>query len=130
MKVVRFRIQEFLLPVTCCFSKSPLKVDFLEICLTTFFGVRNFGSTLAMTLIFFWKCSCVKIVFKIVETNSEKVFCYWDNCIWIGCLKFSRLSREYLSSAVNMLRNIPKTLYSTKRYFVQLNCLQKDKKIW
>ena len=43
----------------CCFSKGPLKKDFLNIYLITFFGVRNFGNTSAMRVIFFLK------IFKI-----------------------------------------------------------------
>ena len=74
----------------------------------------------------FLKCSSFTIEFKILETNWGKAFCFWDSCIWIGCLKLSLLDREYLSSAVNMLTNIPKTLYITKWYFFQVNCLQKD----
>ena len=54
-KVVWFRIQQCLLPLTCCFAKVPMKRDFLEIRLTTFFGVRNFGNTSAMRRMFFLK---------------------------------------------------------------------------
>ena len=25
--------------------------------------------------------------------NGEKVFCFWDNCIWIGDVKLSLLNR-------------------------------------
>ena len=38
----------------------------------------------------------------------------------------SLLRRPYLSSPVNMLTNIPKSLHITKRYFFQLNCLCSD----
>ena len=36
-------------------SKGPLKQDFLDIYLTTFSGVRNFGKKSAMRVIFFLK---------------------------------------------------------------------------
>ena len=35
---------------------------------------------------------------------QQKVAKKLDNCIWIWCLKISQLRREYLSSAVNMLK--------------------------
>ena len=57
-----------------------------------------------------------------MEKWIEKFFLR-DNCISIGCLKLSVLRGGYLSSAVNMLTNILKTLSISKRVFVQLNCL-------
>ena len=80
-------------------------------------GVRNLGNTLALRGIFFWKCSKLKLDFKTAENNSENLFCLWDNFIWIGRIKFSLLRREYLSSAVNMLRKRLKILHITKSDF-------------
>ena len=37
------------------FQKGTLKQDFLEICLTTFFVVRNFRDTSAMRVVFYLK---------------------------------------------------------------------------
>ena len=45
------------------------------------------------------------------------MFCFRDNCIWIGCLKLSLLSRENLSSALNMLTNSLRNLDISKRDF-------------
>ena len=188
--------------LACCLSKGALKGDVLEICLTRFFGIRNFGNTSAMRGIlflkmfkfyvrfqkcsnkfrkrffyflgnfmrigcelvlltwylrkgplkqdllkiffisfsesvisemhqlwgssFFWKCSKFNKNSKNVETKSEKFFCFRDNIIWIGCLELYLLWRKYLSSVVNMITNLPKTLYIAKRYFFQLNSLQSD----
>ena len=53
---------------------------------------------------FFWKCCKFNSNFKNIETHLENVFFLWDNCIWIGCFKLFLLRREYLWSAVNMLR--------------------------
>ena len=39
----------------CCLSKGPLKRDFLDIYLTTLFGIRNLGNTSAMRVVFFLK---------------------------------------------------------------------------
>ena len=37
------------------------------------------------------------------KKNIEKVFCFWDNSIWIGCIKLSVLRREYLPSTLSAL---------------------------
>ena len=41
---------------------------------------------------------------KNAQKNLEKMFCFEDKCIWIVCIHISLLIREYLSSAVNVLR--------------------------
>ena len=126
VKVVRFRFQQCLLSLTCCFPKEPMKGDFLEICLTTFFGVCNFDNTTAMRSIFFWKCSKFKLDFKNAKTNWNNVICFWDNFIWIGCPKLSLLRREYFSLADNVLRNSLKNFCITKRDFSEINSLNID----
>ena len=50
---VKFQLIRARLP--CCFSQDPLKRDFLDIDLTTFFGVSNFGNASAVTVISFMK---------------------------------------------------------------------------
>ena len=94
-------------PLACCLLKAPLKPAFSDIYLTTFLWVCNFENTSEMRIIFCWKYWSLNPDFKDPETNSENLFCFWDNCIWIGCLKLSLLRREYLSSAANMVTNIP-----------------------
>ena len=76
-----------------------------------------------MKLIFFLKRAKFNLDFKNAENNSENVFYFWDNYIWIRCLRLSLLRREYLSSAVNVLTNSPKILKITNRDFIQLNCI-------
>ena len=66
-----FRLQHCLNPLTCYFSKGSMRGDFLEISLTTFFGVPNFGYTSAMRVISFWKFSQCNLNLKNVEKNSE-----------------------------------------------------------
>ena len=63
---------------------------------------------------------------EISQKNSEKAFCFSDNCVRIGCVKFSLLRREYLSSAVNVLTNSYKALRLTKTDFFRLNYLPND----
>ena len=62
---------------------------------------------------FVWKYSKFKVDFNNQEKISEKVFCFWDNCIGIGCVNFSLLGREYLPTALNVLRNSLKILLIT-----------------
>ena len=78
---------------------------------------------------FFWKCSKFCLHLKNAEKNSEKAFCFLDNCIWIGCIKFSLSRRENLWPAINVFTNIPKILHITKGNFFQLNCLVIDQLI-
>ena len=100
----------------CCLSKGPLK-DFSDIYLTTFFAKRNFGNTSARRVIFFWKCAKFYLHFKNPEENSEKSFCFIDNCIWIGCINLFQLRRENVRQAVNVFTNSPKILHYTKREY-------------
>ena len=75
---------------------------------------------------FFWKCSKFKVDFENATKNSEKAFCFWDNYVRNGCVKFSVLRREYLSSAVNVLTNSYKSLRLTKTDFFWLNYVPND----
>ena len=52
--------------------------------------------------------------------------CLRDNGVRIGCVNLSLLRREYLSSAVNVLKNTYKALLLTKTDFFQVNYLQND----
>ena len=117
-------------PLPCYSLKGLQKRDFLDIYLTTVFGVCNFKHTSAMRVTFSWKCSKFYLHFKNGENKSEKVFPFRDNCIWIGCVKLSLLRREYLWPAVSVLKNIRKILPTTKRDFFELNWFHSDQYIW
>ena len=56
VKMVCFSFDQCLVPLTRCLLKGPLKGYFLDIFLTSLFGVRNMGNTSAMRVIFFLKC--------------------------------------------------------------------------
>ena len=45
------------------------------------------------------------------------MFCFWDKCIWIISIQLSVLIREYLSSAVNVLKKRLKIFYVSKSDF-------------
>ena len=65
----------------------------------------------------YWKCLKFNADSENAEKNSEKVFCFWDKCIWIVCIHLSLLIREYLSSAVNVLRKRLKNFHVSKSDF-------------
>ena len=87
----------------CRLWRGHLKREFLEIFLSKSFRVGNVGNTEAMTVIVFWKCSKFNAALKNAEKKREKIFCFWDKCIWIVCIELSLLRKGYLSSAVNVL---------------------------
>ena len=89
------------------------------------FGVYNFKN-----ISFYWKCSKFNLHFKNAEKNSEKVFPFRLNCIWVGAAKLSLLRREYFWPTVNVLKNSPEILRITKRDFFELNCLHSVQWIW
>ena len=71
-------------------------------------------------LIFVWKCSKFNADSENADKNSEKVFCFLDKCIWIVSIQLSLLIREYLSSAVNVLRKRLKNVNLSKCDFCNL----------
>ena len=75
---------------------------------------------------FYWKCLKFNAHFKNVGKNPEKLFCFWDNSIWIGYVKLSLLKEEYLSWPVNVLENSLKILHSSSIGFFQLNYVHSD----
>ena len=63
---------------------------------------------------------------EMPKKNGEKVFCFWDNSVWIDCVNLSLLRGEYLSSAVNVLRNSLNILNSGNIDLFQLNYVDSD----
>ena len=72
VKVPWFRYQHYLVPLSCCFSKDPLKREILDIYFTTYFRFCNFRNTSAMRSIFVRKYSKFNQAFKNAETNCGK----------------------------------------------------------
>ena len=110
----------------CSFLLDPLKRDFLGIDLSMFLGVRNFGNTAAMKVIFFWKCSKFKLDLKNEEKNWQKAFYFRDNDIWICCVKLSLARREYLPLAHSVLENSFEISDITNRNFLSDHWLPSD----
>ena len=101
----------------CRVSRDPLKRELLDVFPTTSFEVSKLGNPEAMRVIFFWKSLEFRADLKNAGKNVEKMFCFWDKCIWTVCIDLSLLIRECLSSAVNVLTKILKTFHVTKGNF-------------
>ena len=97
----------------CRVSRGPLKRELLDIFPTTPFDVGNFGNTETMRIIFFQKCSKFNVDLGTAEKSWQKIFCFWDKFIWIVFIELSPLIREYLSSAVYLLKKSLKTFHVT-----------------
>ena len=116
--------------LSCCLSKHPLKRDFLDIYLTTFSESVTSKIQNLWVSSFYSKFIKFNLAFKNGAKSWEKVFCLWDNCIWIGIVKLSLLRTGYFSSAANVLTSSPKIWHVNKRDFFQLNWLGSDQWIW
>ena len=114
----------------CWLLKDPLKWDFLDISLTTFSQSVISEIKKLSGSSFDSKCLKFNVDFKKAAKNSEKVYCFWDHCIWIGIVKLFQLRTRYFSSAANMLTSSPKIWLANKRDLFQLNLLGSDWWIW
>ena len=81
VNVLSFKFQKIWARFPCCFPKDPFKQDFLDIDVTMFFGVRNFGNTSAMRVIFFLKMFQIYTRFVKCRKKFTKSFFFPDNCI-------------------------------------------------
>ena len=69
---------------------------------------------------FYEKSLKVLVDCKNAPRNWEKVFCFWENCIWIGIVKLSLLRTWYISSAANVLTRSSEIWHVKKRDFLKL----------
>ena len=74
VKVVPFRFQQCLVPLSMLLVEGPLKLDFLDIYLTTLLGVRNFGNTSAVRIIFLFENIQNLIYISKMQEEIEKMF--------------------------------------------------------
>ena len=110
--------------LSCCLLKGSLKQDFLGIYITMF-SESVISKIQKLWGSFFFKRFEILTRF---EKCSEKlrVFCLWDNCIWIGIIKLSLLRTGYLSSAANVLTSSPNVWHVNKGDFFHLHGLSSD----
>ena len=69
VELVYFTFQHCLVPLTMLLVEGSSETGLFRHFITTFFGVRNFGNTLAMRVIFVPKCSKFNLDFKNAEAN-------------------------------------------------------------
>ena len=79
-----------------------------------------------MRVIFSAKMFKIWFTFQTRKKNSQKACWFLDNSSWIGCVKLSLLTRQYLPSTVNALTDIPETLHITRRDFFRLSFTPKS----
>ena len=131
LKVALSRYEEAFSPFPTFVVEGSPKTGFYRHLSNPFFRRRYIGEYIGHEgHLFFWKYSKFNVDFKKAAKNSEKVFSFWDNSIWIGCVKLFLLRRENLSSSINMLTNSLKILHSTNIDFRQLNYAHRDQQLW
>ena len=107
----------------CSFAKGNRKQDFYTYIYPRFSQAVAWEINKLWASSFFWKYSKLNLDFENKVKNREKVFSFWDNCMWMGCIKLSLLWRERLSTALVLLTNSLKLFHISKRDFLPLNCL-------
>ena len=117
IKVTRCRFEQCLFTFTMPLLKGSSETGPLRHLSNHVFGVRNFGNRKSMKVIFFFKTSKISDRFQKWTKNWEKVFCFWDNCIWIVIVNLFLWTTRYISSAANVLRSSPKIWHVNKRNF-------------
>ena len=93
------------------------------------FRVSNFANKKSMSAIFCFKIFKIWSRFQKFKKNWEKVFGFWDNCIWIGIVQLSLIRTGFFSSAANVLTSSPKISHVNKGDFFQLSWLGSDRSI-
>ena len=116
--------------VPCCLSTASLKRGFLDIYLTT--SSESVISKLENLWGFYFVPNLLKfnLDFVMGAKNWEKLFSFWDNCIWIGSVKVSLLRTGNFSLAANVFTSSQKIWHVNKRDVFQLNWLGSDQWIW
>ena len=130
IKVISCRFEQCLGMFTMLLVKGLLKRDFLGIYLNTFLESVILEIQPLWASSFFSKRSKFEMHFKNTAKNSEKVFCFWDNSIWISIVKLSLWRTRYFWSAANVLRTRSKISPVKKKEIFQLNFLGSDWRIW
>ena len=72
VKVLSFRFQQCFGPFTMLLVEGSSERDFLDIYLTTFFGVRKFKNTSAMRVIFLFKMLKIESRSRKCENKMQK----------------------------------------------------------
>ena len=72
-----------------------------------------------------WRCFFFFAKFSVTFKNSiqlwENVDGFQNNCVWICCERFCQLWQEYMLSAVNVLKSVPKISYPRRIHDTRLS---------
>ena len=126
IKIMSRRFQNLFGMFTMLLVEGSSQTGLLRHLSDNFFAVRNFGNTKSIRVIFFLKLFKISYRFRKWSNNSEKVFCFRENCISIGIVKLSLLRTGYFSLVGNLLTSRPKIWHVNKRKVFQLNWLGSD----
>ena len=130
IKVLWCRFQECLRTFTMLLVQGSSQAALFRHLCDYVYGVRTFGNTKVVSVIFVPKYSKFNLGFKNAAKITEKVFYFWDNCFWISIVKLSLFRTGYFPSAPNVLKSSPKILHVNKRNFFPINCLGSGWSIW
>ena len=129
IKVLSYRFQQCLGAFTILLVEASTEMGLSRHLSDYVFGVRIFQNTKSMWVIFCSKCWKFNLDFENSTKNSEKVFCFLDNCIWIGIVRLSLIRTGYFSSAPNVIKSSGKIWHVKNRDFFKLNFLASDQGI-
>ena len=106
-----------------------LRWRFLESGLSKIFTVSKFRKYFSYkNHPFFSKCLKLGVDSRNGSKNWEKLFRFWDNCIWIENCKFSQSWTGYWQSVVHVLTNTSKISPKTSEDTFGINFPQNDEK--
>ena len=114
----------------CCLPKGLLKQDFLDTYLTGLWESVISEIQKLFESFFFFKYSKFNLDLKNAAKSWQKLFCFSDNCIWIGIVKMSLFRTGYFSSVANVLTRYPQIWYVNKGDFFEKNFLASDQWVW
>ena len=125
------RLQKCMVPFTILVLEGSTETGLFKHLSNHFFQCPSFRKYIGYEgHLYFGKCSIFNAYFRDSEKSWEKEFCFWENSIWIGCVKLSLLRREYLSSTINVFTSCFKIFHCTKRDICQFKFYQSDQEIW
>ena len=125
------RLQQWFGTFTMLLSEGPSSTRLFRHLSNHVFRVRNFGNTKAVRVMFFFsKYFKFNLDFNKAGKNSDKVFCFSDNWIWVGIVKLFLLRTRYFSLVANMLTSSPKIWHVNNRDIFEHNFVASNQWIW
>ena len=111
---------------TMLLVEGSFETDFLEIYLTPSSKYVISEIQKLWGSYFISKCSKFNLDLENAAKNSEKVFCFWNNRIWIVVVKLSLLRAGYFSSVASVLTTSPNKWHVNRRDFFEHNFFASD----